>query len=58
MPTDGGDCEEILSRYLQAGSDLDTLADTLQIEEAASLVSSWIELLDAVAYKSAALTEP
>lgn len=58
MPTDGGDCEEILSRHSQAGTDLDTLADKLQIEEAASLVSSWIELLDAVAYKSAALTGP
>lgn len=58
MPTDGGDCEEILSRYSRAGTDLDTLADQLQSDEAASLVTSWIELLDAVAYKSAALTGP
>lgn len=55
MPRDGGDCEKVLSRYLQAGIDLDDLADKLQNEEAESLVSSWIEFLDAVAYKSAAL---
>jgi transaldolase len=56
MPTDGGDCEKILSRYLQAGTDLNSLAEKLQNDEAASLVNSWIELLDAVAYKSAGLT--
>jgi len=56
MPTDGGGCEKILSRYLQAGTDLNSLAYRLQNEEAASIVSAWIELLQAVAYKSAALT--
>ena len=56
MPTDGGDCEIILSRYLQSGIDLNNLADRLRNEEAESLVSSWIELFDAVAYKSAVLT--
>jgi transaldolase len=56
MPTDGGNCEKILRRYLQAGTDLNNLVDKLQNDEAVSLVSSWIELLEAVAYKSAALT--
>jgi transaldolase len=56
MPTDGGDCETILSQYLQAGIDLNSLADKLQNDEAASLANSWIELFDAVAYKSASLT--
>ncbi|KJR99090.1 MAG: hypothetical protein VR65_16710 [Desulfobulbaceae bacterium BRH_c16a] len=57
LPADGGDCEELLSRYSQLGIDLDTFAVRLQNEEAASLISSWIELLDAVACKSALVTK-
>jgi transaldolase len=56
MPPDGGDCEEVLARYETAGVDLDALANDLQRQLSAGHMSKWIELLDTVAYKSAALT--
>ena len=56
MPKDGGDCEKILSRFLKDRFDVNGLADNLQRDETISLTNSWIQLLDAVAYKSAALT--
>jgi transaldolase len=57
MPKDGGDCETILSRYFQDEIDMNGLADKLQKDNTISFTNSWIELLDAVAYKSAALTK-
>lgn len=57
MPADGGDCEEILARYPQLGIDLKTIAVKIQDAEAAALICSWIELLDAVAWKSALIAK-
>ena len=57
MATDGGDCEAVLSRFVQAGIDIDTMAGQLQDEGVASFVKSWIELMMVIASKSAALTQ-
>ena len=57
MPVDGGDCEAVLDRFAKAGIDIDALAAQLQDEEAAAFVKSWIEILVAIAIKSAALTQ-
>ena len=57
MPTDGGDCEVVLSRFVQAGIDIAALADQLQDDWVASFVKSWIELMMAIASKSATLTQ-
>lgn len=57
MPTDGGDCEAVLSRFGQAGIDIDALADQLQNEEVDLRVKSWIELMMVIASKCAALSQ-
>ena len=57
MPTDGGDSEAVLSRFIQAGIDIDALAVQLQNEGVASFVKSWIELMMVIASKSAALAQ-
>ena len=57
MPVDGGDCERILSGYSKGSIDFNTFAVELQKTEMAALTSSWIELLDAVASKSACVTK-
>lgn len=55
MPADGGDCEEVLAQFAEAGIDVDALAARLQEEGAASFVKSWLDLMDVIASKSAAL---
>jgi transaldolase len=55
LPADGGDCEEVLSRFADAGINFDTLAAQLQDEGAKSFVKSWNELLTEIASKSAVL---
>jgi transaldolase len=55
LPADGGDCEEVLAAFGKAGVDIDALAARLQDEGAKSFVSSWNELMDVIAAKSAAL---
>jgi transaldolase len=55
MPADGGDSEDVLGRFADAGIDVDALASQLQAEGAKSFVSSWNELMDVIASKSAAL---
>jgi transaldolase len=55
LPADGGDCEEVLAAFGKAGIDIDALAARLQDEGAKSFVSSWNELMDVIAAKSAAL---
>jgi transaldolase len=55
LPVDGGDCEEVLAAFGKAGIDIDALAARLQDEGAKSFVSSWNELMDVIAAKSAAL---
>jgi transaldolase len=55
LPADGGDCEEVLSQFAKAGIDVNELAAQLQDEGAKSFVKSWNDLMDVIAFKSAAL---
>jgi transaldolase len=55
LPADGGDCEEVLARFGDAGIDIDNLATQLQDEGAKSFVKSWNDLMDVISSKSAAL---
>jgi transaldolase len=48
LPADGGDAEDTLSAFAQAGIDVDALASRLQEEGAETFVGSWRELLDTV----------
>jgi transaldolase len=51
MPAGGGDSEEIISRFAQAGIDHDRLAADLQREGTESFVQSWKDLLRSIAAK-------
>jgi transaldolase len=55
LPADGGDCEEVLARFAQAGVDIDALAAQLQDEGAKSFVKSWNDLMEVITSKSALL---
>jgi transaldolase len=55
LPHDGGDAEEVLGRFVQAGLDLDALAADLQRDGAAAFVKSWEDLLACIAERSAVL---
>jgi transaldolase len=55
MPMDGGDCEEVLAEFTEAGIDIDALAARLQDEGAKSFVASWHDLMSVIESKSAAL---
>jgi transaldolase len=55
LPADGGNCEEVIAQFAQAGVDVDALAAQLQDEGAKSFVKSWNDLLDVIASKSDAL---
>ena len=56
LPASGGNCEEILARFVSAGVDLQSLAARLQRDGAASFVKSWHSLMAVIASKSATLT--
>jgi transaldolase len=55
MSKDGGDAEQVLARFAEAGIDVGALATRLQLEGAESFVKSWSELMKRIADKSAAL---
>ena len=57
LPADGGDCEEVLTRFAKAGINVDALAAQLQDEGAKSFVKSWNELMTVIASKSADLAK-
>jgi len=48
LPADGGDCEEVLSRFAEHGINIDGLAAQLQDEGAQSFVKSWNELMSVI----------
>jgi transaldolase len=52
MPADGGDCEDVLTRFAAAKVDAKALAAQLQDEGAKSFVNSWNELMDVIGSKS------
>ena len=56
LSTDGGDSEQVLTRFAAAGIDVDALAAQLQVEGANSFVKSWNELMSVIQSKGAALT--
>jgi transaldolase len=56
LPADGGNCEEVLAQFANAGIDVDALAARLQDEGAESFVKSWNDLMAVISSKSAALT--
>jgi transaldolase len=55
LPADGGDCEEVLARFAEAGIDIHALAARLQDEGAKSFVQSWNDLMGVIASKCAVL---
>ena len=55
MPADGGDCENVLAGFRDAGVDIDALATRLQDEGANAFVASWKELMGVLEAKSSAL---
>ena len=55
MAKDGGDAEQVLAAFAQAGIDVPALAARLQVDGAESFVKSWTELMKRIADKSAAL---
>jgi transaldolase len=57
LPADGGDSEEALARFASTGVDVDALASELQDEGAKSFVTSWRELMEVIARKSADLAK-
>ncbi len=56
MPADGGDAEDVLRRFAQAGVDVAALGDQLQREGAQSFDDSWNKLMRSLASKSGTLT--
>ena len=57
LPADGGDGEEVLSRFASTGVNVDALASQLQDEGATSFVDSWNELMKVIAAKSSDLAK-
>jgi transaldolase len=58
LPENGGDCEEVLANFANAGIDVDALAIQLQDEGAKSFIKSWNDLMAVITSKSATLNEP
>jgi transaldolase len=48
LPADGGDAEDVLAKFGEAGIDVDALATRLQDEGAEAFVKSWSELLKSI----------
>jgi len=55
LPTDGGNSEEVLAQFTEAGTDIDALAVQLQEEGAQSFVKSWNDLMTVISSKTASL---
>lgn len=55
MPVDGGDAEQVIAGFANAGIDDAKLAADLQTEGAKSFVASWKDLLNRIESKTAAL---
>ena len=56
MTPDGGDSDQVLSQFANAGIDVDALAAELQAEGAKSFVKSWNELMAVIESRSAEMT--
>jgi transaldolase len=58
LPADGGDCEDLLSRFADAGVDIDSLATQLQEEGAKAFFKSWGELMSVIEGTGVKLNQP
>jgi len=56
LAADGGDAEEVLARFGEAGIDVDALAARLQEEGAQAFVKSWNDLTDSIESKRGVVT--
>jgi transaldolase len=56
MPADGGDCDEALARFTNAGVDVKALATKLQADGADAFADSWKGLLDRISAQSSSVT--
>ena len=52
FPPDGGNCEQVLAEFTEAGIDVDALAARLQEEGKESFNKSWEEMLETIGSKS------
>ena len=57
MPEDGGDADDVIARFAEAGIDIDAFAQQLQQEGAQAFVKSWNALLRRIEEKSEALVD-
>ena len=57
LPADGGDCEQVLAGFSEAGIDVEALAAQLQDQGAKAFVQSWNDLLAVITSKSAVLAK-
>jgi len=55
VPGDGGDAEEVLARFAEAGVDVEALAERLQQEGKDAFVKSWDDLMGSIESKRGAL---
>ncbi|GAA4490849.1 hypothetical protein GCM10023191_023680 [Actinoallomurus oryzae] len=55
MPADGGDADEVLARFADAGVDVAALAERLQREGAETFVTAWNDLMTRISAQSASL---
>jgi transaldolase len=58
MRPDGGDAENVIRRFGEAGIDVTALAAQLQREGAEAFVASWKDLLSCIEAKAASLHDP
>jgi transaldolase len=52
MAADGGDSEEVLAKFAEAGVDVDELAARLQKDGAEIFVKSWTEMVDSISQEA------
>ena len=45
LPVDGGDCDDVLASFEEAGIDVSALAARLQEDGAAAFVAAWRQLI-------------
>jgi len=55
LPANGGNCDELFKKFEAAGVDLTALAAKLQSDGARSFVDAWMDLMQAIEKKSAAV---
>jgi transaldolase len=58
LPDDGGDSAAVIAQFVQAGVDIDALAERLQQEGAQSFIQSWQDLIGCIGAKRAAMPAP